>query len=568
MKQPSDLKNILSLIDGKEYKAYKDLEGIYQWSRFRLAIDHVQGDPFASPSRFRVQVPLKTGLFPRDTLIQPIRRMALCDYLTRQFYKNIGKHVKGRRGSGKSGSISITCPGQEVLSRTSVLVDKDKLEARFVVGLPAAGRRVLAQQAEEMIFSEIPAVVEESLFYASFDSQDLYAQLKSVEDQDHLRSQLNRLGLVAFVANGSLLPRMSGVDPRPLKKGAIPFSAPKSLELAVELPNSGRIRGLGIPQGITLIVGGGYHGKSTLLNALMLGVFNHLPGDGRERVVTVPDAAKIRAEDGRSLVKLDISPFINNLPLAKSTQEFSSDNASGSTSQAGNIMEALEIDTSLLLVDEDTSATNFMIRDHRMQELVEKKNEPITPFIDKVRQLKEELSVSTILVMGGSGDYFDVADIVIMMDNYQPKDVTETALAIAAKYAAERKKEGGPSFGNVPARILKGESLSARQGKREAKVETRGRYTILFGTSLIDLSSVEQLVEEAQTRAIGLALLYLKDHYLTTGRPLKTILDDLEKELISKGLGVLSSHKLGNLAWPRKLEIGAAINRLRGLKVV
>ena len=99
---------------------------------------------------------------------------------------------------------------------------------------------------------------------------------------------------------------------------------------------------MGIRKGITLIVGGGYHGKSTLLKALEAGVYNHIAGDGREFVITDDTAFKLRAEDGRSITGVDISPFIKNLPNKKDTVHFSTEDASGSTSQAANLMEALE----------------------------------------------------------------------------------------------------------------------------------------------------------------------------------------------------------------------------------
>ena len=568
MKQAADLKATLARIDGRGYKAYKDIEGAYQFNRYILFIDHVQGDPFAPPSRLRAVIPQRLALFPRDTMSNTIRKVALSDFLTRLFYRNIRRFSRGGRGTGRSGMISIDNPGQEVLPRTSVLVDEDKVEARFVMGLPAAGRRVLSRQAEEMIFEELPKIVEESLFFGALDSKLLREHIKVVEDQEVLRARLKDMRLVAFVGNGSVLPRMSGVDPRPMREGVVKFTSPPSLEVEVILESGQKVRGMGIPEGVTLIVGGGYHGKSTLLNAIKLGVYNHIPGDGRELITTRADAVKIRAEDGRSIRKVNISPFINNLPFGRDTTRFSTDDASGSTSQAANIMEALEVGTSLLLIDEDTSATNFMIRDHRMQELVEKAKEPITPFIDKVRQLYSELGVSTILVVGGAGDYFDVADTVIMMDSYLPRDVTGRAREIAKRYAEERIKEGGEKFGDVTPRAPRGESFDPSRGRWEIKIDVKGLHTIIFGTSVIDLSSVEQLVDESQTRAIAQAILCLKDRYMGPGKNLREMLDQLYKDIENQGLDLLSPLKPGNLALPRRYEIACAINRMRSLEMI
>ena len=424
----NDLRQFLNRIDQRNYPAYKDLERCYEFPEFTLWVDRVQGDPFASPSQLRVAIAQNQAKFSADLYCTSSREIALRDFLTRQFDR-AAQTMSQRRGSGKSGMIAISQPGQTILDRTSAFVDAHQVELRFVVGLPAFGRRVAGQQAIALLCEDLPEIIRQVGFYASLDARAVQRHLETAEDADWLRSQLLDRNLVAFVADGALLPRQSGVDDRPLSKEASPFHAPDSLRVEFDCPNAGKITGMGIPAGVTLIVGGGYHGKSTLLRAIELGVYNHIPGDGREQVVTDATAVKIRAEDGRSVAKVNISPFINQLPQGRSTAEFSTENASGSTSQAANILEALEAGTKLLLVDEDTAATNFMIRDRRMQALIAKDKEPITPFIDKVRQLYAEHGVSTILVMGGSGDYFDVADTVIAMQDFQPQEVTAQAKA-------------------------------------------------------------------------------------------------------------------------------------------
>jgi predicted ABC-class ATPase len=324
---------------------------------------------------------------------------------------------------------------------------------------------------------------------------------------------------------------------------------------------------MGIPRGVTLIVGGGYHGKSTLLAAIERGVYNHIPGDGREFVVTDAAAVKVRAEDGRRIAGVDISPFIANLPFGIDTRSFTTDNASGSTSQAANIIEALEAGARVLLVDEDTAATNFMIRDHRMQELIAKEHEPITPFIDKVRLLYQDYGVSTILVMGGSGDYFDVADTVIAMENYRPWDATERAKEIARKYAAERRPEGGERFGSITPRIPLPDSLDPSKGRREVSLKARGLKTILFGREEIDLSAVEQLVDDSQVRAIAQALYYAREKYMDGRRTMKEILDAVMRDIDEQGLDVLDPRRMGDYARFRRFELAAALNRLRTLRV-
>lgn len=448
MSNQEKLSTILKKLDNQNYRSYKQTKGTYSFDDFKLIIDHVQGDPFAAPSKFRIKIPITNAGFPEDTLLSKTRQIALRDFITREF-ASAAKSFSHHTGTGKGGQIAIDTPGQQILERSSCLVSKSEIEVHFVVGLPADGRRILGLAASKIVCEYLPKIVYKSLYFKNLNQKNLYRHILTYEDADYIRNKLKDKGLITFVANDSHLPRKSGIDDRPLDEDVIPFKSPTSFEVEFTCPNKGVIRGMGIPQGITVIVGGGYHGKSTLLNAIELGVYNHIPGDGREYVITDPYAMKIRAEDGRSIANVTISPFINNLPYNRSTQDFSTQNASGSTSQASNIIEAIEASAQVLLVDEDTSATNFMIRDHRMQTLITKEKEPITPFVDKVRQLYSDFNISTILVMGGSGDYFDISDYVIAMDQYIPVNVTEEAHEIAKKYQTGRKKEGGGSFGSI-----------------------------------------------------------------------------------------------------------------------
>ena len=318
------------------------------------------------------------------------------------------------------------------------------------------------------------------------------------------------------------------MDARPLETNAVPFESPESLRVTFNRPNGGPISGMGIPRGVTLIVGGGYHGKSTLLRAIELGVYNRIPGDGREFVVTDDAAVKIRAEDGRSVRGVDISTFINNLPQGQSTRSFSTENASGSTSQAANIIEAIEAGARVLLIDEDTSATNFTIRDRRMQELIAKEHEPITPFVDRVRPLFDEQGISTILVMGGSGDYFEAADTAIAMTHYRPQNVTEQVKDIAAKYHTGRQPDPQSPLTPPTPRYLLPDSLDPSRGKRAVKWQVRDDDEIIFGSDEIDLSAVEQLVDTGQLRAIAEAMVYLKQDYPHSNQTLAQLLDDIE----------------------------------------
>ncbi|MGD8572491.1 MAG: ABC-ATPase domain-containing protein [Gammaproteobacteria bacterium] len=563
------LKQQLQRIDGKGYKAYKDIKGVYDFKSYTLSIDHVQGDPFAAPSRVSIQTPMTVAQFPREFWESRndsiIRRVALEDFIARAVKKTIKQSIKGNRGSGCSGIIAIDTSGQQIMRRNAIIIEPQQIDTRIVMGLPANGRRVAGRQAIEMFFNELPAIVEQALHYANQPADSLKHHVESAEDQHVLRQQLEEQKLVAFVANGAVLPRRSGIDDRPLAKDVIRFRSPSSLEREIHLPNSGPTKGMGIPEGVTLIVGGGFHGKSTLLHALERGPYNHIPGDGREKIVTDPTAVKVRAEDGRAISKVNISPFIDRLPFGRDTKQFTTENASGSTSQAANIIEAFECGAQVLLIDEDTCATNFMIRDQRMQTLVAKEKEPITPLVNRIRELYEQHGVSSVIVMGGSGDYFDIADTVIMMDAYEPHDVSEQAKALARENnpAIADTVDDLPPFQRHSQRVPGPKTLDASRRNRDVKIDTKELQTLLYGEHRIDLSLVEQLVDIGQTRAIGLMILRYAQRYASDHDTLVAGLQKLIEDVENRGLDIISPYKVGNLAMPRLYELAAAINRIR-----
>ncbi|TET45751.1 ATPase [candidate division TA06 bacterium] len=565
------LQRKLRRIDGRGYKAYKEIRGVYQFQGYTLFVDHVQGDPFAAPSRVRVRVKQQVAKFSPELFKNRSRRIGVEDYLVRAFSNAIDAVARGHRGSGKSGMVSIASCGQEILERSAVVVNGEFVEVRFLVGLPARGRMVLGKQAEEVFFQEIPLIVSRSLLHENTDRDRLSRQVDVCEDADFIRSSLVEKGYVCFIANDSILPRKTGIDDRPMNLSkAVPILSPESLSMTFDRPNSGTITGMAIPEGVTLIVGGGYHGKSTLLRAIERGVYNHILEDGREFAITDVNTVKVRAEDGRRVEKVDISAFLANLPTGIDTRSFSSDDASGSTSQAASIVEGMEVGAKLLLMDEDTCATNFMIRDRRMQELISKDKEPITPFLDRVRELYSQFGVSSILVLGGSGDYFDVADTVISMDTYQPRDVTSEAKEIAARYGTQRAREVGNSFSKITQRAPLRHSFNPRRGKREVKIDTKSMNEISFGTTRIDLLCVEQLVDVGQARAIGDAIHYMSRKYADGSHSMLEIVEMVSRDIEKSGLDVLSPFRdevYGDYALPRKFEIAAAINRMRTLTV-
>jgi predicted ABC-class ATPase len=558
------LQATLDRIDRRGYGAYKDLHGSYDLGGFTLFIDRVQRDPFAPPSLVRVRT--HDNQFSPKLFTNPVRRVAFEDILTRGVEGAIRKIVRGNRGSGGSGRVEVQRTSQIVLPRTSMVVAPEHVEARLAVGLPARGRTVDARAARTVLLEELPEVVRCALVPGGVNADRAHLHVETVEDGEHLRRQLPDLGLVAFAADGSVLPRESGASDRPLRESAVPFEGPEELRVSVELPNRGEVTGMGIPEGVTLVAGGGFHGKSTLLSALSWGVYDHVPGDGREYVVTPADAVKIRAEDGRSVAGVDISAMIGELPGGGSTENFSTPNASGSTSQAANIAEALEIGTSLLLVDEDTSATNFMIRDERMRELVKK--EPISPFIDLVRPLHRTLGVSTVVVVGGVGDYLDVADRVILMEDYEPGDATPRAREVTSKFPPRaplgdrEMRQMRPPKG----RHVRASSIDLRRGRRET-ARGRGLHTIELGREYVDLSHLEQLAEAGQTETIARVI----GKFAAAGksRSVEEVFEEALVDISERGLDSLGGSKghPGELSLPRAQELAAAINRIRALEV-
>jgi predicted ABC-class ATPase len=553
----------LDRIDRKGYGAYRDLSGTHDLGHFVLFMDRVQRDPFAPPSLIRIRT--KVNPFDPTLFGNSVRRVAFEDFLTRSVEREIRRVVRGNRGSGGSGRVEIQQASQVVLPRTSMVVEPGYVEARMAVGLPARGRSVDASAARTVLLEELPEVVRRGLDPApegGVDVERAKLHVESVEDADHLRGLLPGLGLVAFVTDGAVLPRESGASDRPLREGAVPFGSPEEHRVEVELPNKGVVSGMGVAEGVTLVVGGGFHGKSTLLSALSWGVYDHVPGDGRELVVTRGDAVKVRAEDGRSVSGVDISAMIGDLPGGRSTKVFSTPNASGSTSQAANIAEAIEVGTSLLLVDEDTSATNFMIRDERMRELV--RREPISPFIDLVRPLHRSLGVSTVVVVGGVGDYLDVADRVILLEDYAPSDATPRSREVTKRFPL-RAPLTERAVRPPRERAIDTSSINLRRGKRQT-ARGRGLHTIELGRERVDLSYLEQLAEAGQTEAVARII----REWATAGevRRVGELVREALDSVSEKGLDSLGNYRghPGEMSLPRAQEVAAATNRVRPLR--
>ncbi len=564
MKSAAQLQELLRQIDHRPYPAYKDTRGSYRFEHYVLSIDHVQGDPFAAPSKVSILVPGQTAGFDRCFYDSDHRRVALEDHLLRRLAARIREYSFRAKGSGKSGLLEISVPGQEILRRSACEVDPESgdVTLRMEIGFPANGRTINSGELVKILFEFLPVCVRQTALSQAYRREELKASADLADDQQFIRENLSEMGLCAFLANGSVLPRKSGVSALPMKD-AVPFRSPASLEVTFDLPHRGPVKGMGIRKGVTLIVGGGYHGKSTLLKALELGVYNHIAGDGREFVITDDTAMKLRAEDGRSIQKSDISMFIRNLPSGRDTSCFSTQDASGSTSQAAATVEAMEMGARLFLIDEDTSATNFMIRDELMQRVVSREAEPIIPFIDRVRELYETWGISTVLVAGSCGSYFHKSDWVIQMKQYEPLEITDFARKEAKQFPLapqEPEKAAAPSFQRTA-----GRDPSFAEEER-VKIKTLGRDGFCINRETVDLRYVEQLTDPEQLTSLAYMVKYLKRSVFDGKHTLREAVERLYGEIDKKGFSAFCGAQTpGNLAMPRRQELFAALNRCREL---
>lgn len=551
MKSSEELRRQLRQIDHKGYKAYKILEGEYEFGAYRLCIDHVQGDPFATPSRVRIVYKNQKNI-PEELFKEKYRKTAIEDALLRRLHRSLCSAVKGqRRGSGKSGMVTACRAGQEILERSAMHITSTVVEAKIEVGFPAFGRTIAAGELETLLFDVLPEVAERTFRAKPQLLEELKKAAYLADDQHFIRQELLGLGLVAFVADGAILPRESGISQKKME-GAVPFESPESLAVTLQLPHGGMLRGMGIRRGITVIAGGGFHGKSTLLKALERGVYNHIAGDGREYVITDETAFKLRAEEGRSIHEENISMFINHLPTKADTTDFTTENASGSTSQAANTVEALAAGSTVLLIDEDTSATNFMVRDGRMAQLVSDEKEPITPFIRKIKSLYQDLGVSTILVAGSSGDYLSAADTVLQMDCYRAYDVTEKAHTLAQELKEE--KADAARWLRKPVRK-----------KEIEKIRVHGWDSLSIDKSEIDLRYLEQVVDESQTAALGYIIQYILTKIADGRKTPDALAEEIAKKLDVEGILSITpkNYSAGPSAMVRKQEILACLCRYR-----
>ncbi len=561
---PADrLRDKLVAINGKGFQAYQDLAGAYRFERFVLYLDSIQSDPVAAPTRARIQIDQAEAQIPPALWATPAHRMAISDFLARRLQEAIRRHVRSR-WSGRLAPLAVDAGGQAILARMACAVSADWVQVRLALGLPSEGRKVLARAAQVLLFDELPAVIGGALVWANLDPDAGHRHVAAVEDYMAVRDGLGSLGLVAFLADGSVLPREPGFGDGPLRGRAVPVRAPDELAVTVTLPHRGPVRGLGIRRGVTVITGGAFSGKSSLLAAIRTGVYPHVPGDGREGVATVPDAVAILSEPDRRIERVDVSAFIREMPQRYDVTGLSVEHATGVEAMAASTAEALEVGTSLLLCDEDDGAIAFLARDSLMRQLTPSSQEPLAPLIDHLRPLWESKGISSIVATGGLGDYLAVADTVIVMDGYQPAAATARARSITAGLPQRPHDAPAPAPGP---RYPQPRGFAGLRGRQ--RVEMRGRGTLAVGRETIDLAGLRQLVDPGQARAAGCAILYaVEKGYFDGASSVSDAIDRVCADIERLGLGILMAEDdlSGEYAMPRRHEIAALLNRMRALQ--
>ena len=459
----------------------------------------------------------------------------------------------------RNGTFFAKCPPKDYINRgaSSVSIINDGVKRppllcvciMIQVQLP----KKKLKKTISMLCSNLPEAVER--FILDFDKEKHQKALELAKKQASIREWLKESDYCAFVANGSILPREKGSDLPML--AAIPFKSTPEDEIEVC-----GVRGMGIKKGVTVITGGGYSGKSTLLDAISAGIYDHVLGDGRELCITDASAVTISAEDGRSVKRVNISPFIKWLPNGD-TSDFSTTHASGSTSQAANIMEAVDHGAHLLLIDEDRSATNFMIRDRMMKSLIER--EPITPFTDRVNELSSR-GVSTILVIGGSGEYLSVADKIYMMDDYLIHDVTEKSKSICAEHGVVSDLSTAADWRQSRALCSNG-FTSYPDGSGSERLEVSEMGFIIIGDEMIDVRGLHDIVSPCQLDSLGFMLRFLEVSNNDSKIDIVRKIDEIYEKIEAEGLDCIYSSYFTTcerfLDLPRKQELLALVARMR-----
>lgn len=567
MKDKQEFYHLLADLDGKDFGEYTRIIGDFDFSRYVVKFNRVPGEGEGTSVLFVVRVPQAVAEFPPHLANTPIRRTALEDLLTRKVAAAIEAQSSYDLDGISRRRLTIAEPGQKILPRSALLVADEFVEARLVCKLPERHGRILAGEAQDVFFRELPAVVNASLIYCNLDEREVDQFVDLMEDADSIRQALPTRGLVGFVGEGSLLSRRDRSD-LPDGNRELAFQLNEEIRTSIEVPNAGALRGLGIPSGITVILGDAYSGRPELMKALASGIYNHIPGDGREHVVSIPDAVYVAAEDRRSVQRVDISAFVRRNLAGREVKQFATAHADPCAAQAAATAEALEIGARALLFDETDSNSGFMCLDSRLKGLSSSEDLHFVPFSARARQIADDLGVS-IVVAGASSvtEFIPIADTVLKMDNFRVTNITQEAKQLSIEMTDVQADRADVAGLAERARWVVPSSIDPSQGRQDAVIEAHTVERLRFGGNELDLRGLAQLADRHQTATIGLVLYYAKTRYMDEGRPIREILDLVDRDLSTEGLECLSRELRGDLARPRRYEIAAALNRLPTLRI-
>ena len=564
MKDKVEFFQLLSEIDGKDVSEFSRIVGDFDFSRFVLKISRISSESDLSGVLFLVRVPQNVASFPQHLYSTPIRRTALEDLLTRRVAQTVERLARFDDAGVARRRLSIATPGQKILPRSSMVVSDDQVEARLYLQLPSRDGKILGAAAKEIFFDELPQVVNGALIYSNLDEGDVEQFVGLMEDADQIRQTLPTRGLISFVAEGSLLARSAGADTPDYSRDQ-GVTVEDKLRVEMEVPNAQTIRGLGISTGITVILGDEYSGRVELMRAIAAGIYNHIPGDGREMVITMPDAVYVAADPGRSIQRVDISPFLARAPQGDA-KNFSTDRADPCASQMASTIESLEVGARALLFDESDSSLAFLARDERLGGIAD--GSSIVSLAARARQLADELGVS--LVIGGAAgaaSFVPVADTVLRIQDHRVTDITLEAKGWNIPSVPPRGDATDFAHIMEKTRWLVASSIDPSSGRLDLFIEAATVDKLGFGHVEVNLKGIAQLADRFQTQTIGLIMDYGRQRYMDEGRPIREILDLVDRDLSTEGLECLSRDLRGDLVRPRRYEIAAALNRLRTLRV-
>ena len=569
MRDKEEFYGILQRIDGKSVEEYAQLIGDFDFSRYVLKISsvHREGAGLGQHTLFVLRVPQIIGGFPAHLFNTPVRRVALEDYLTRKVAAQMEALARHDNHGVSRRRLFVACPGQKILPRSSLVVTEEYIEARVYVELPEKNGLVAGAEAQQIFFEDLPAIVNNSLIYCNLSEAEVNGFVNQMEDADHIRRILATRGWVGFVGEGAMLKRAECSD-APDYSQWLGIAISDECAVNLEVPNAGSVRGVGIPAGITVILGDAASGRVDLMRALADGIYNHIPGDGREMVVTVPDAVYVSAEPGRSVQRVDIRPFVRLGRDASAAADYSCTSADGLVSEAAGFVEALEAGARALLLDESDSSSEFLALSAAAAAVLPQITDSVVPLSVRARAIADELGVS--LVIGGisaAAQFVPVADAVFRIDGHHISDITSAAKAAFRETPIKAPPADLPALVDRIRRVIPS-SIDPSLGRFDASIEAPSVHSLKFGRYTVDLSGCRQLADVYQTLTIGRVLYYAKLRYMDEPRPVREILDLIDRDLSTEGLESLTRDLRGDLARPRRYEIAAALNRLRSLRIL